>query len=184
MANLRKWIVGLTFIGALWVSGIVKAQGVEENEQIYLNQVGYLPWAKKNASLPGEKWNLFHVRRTDNGQSVFSGHLKKSGLWKSSGEDLVVADFSQFQIEGEYYLEIPGKVKSSSFHISSNCYSEVLKASAKAYYFWRCSFPIEEQFGGQWHRSAGHPDTVVYVHPSAATRKRPAGTAISSPGGW
>jgi endoglucanase len=44
--------------------------------------------------------------------------------------------------------------------------------------------PLEEKYAGKWHRPAGHPDTAVLVHPSAASVKRPAGTVISTPGGW
>jgi endoglucanase len=44
--------------------------------------------------------------------------------------------------------------------------------------------PLEEKYAGKWHRSAGHPDNVVYVHGSAATKERPEGAVISSPGGW
>ncbi len=44
--------------------------------------------------------------------------------------------------------------------------------------------PLEEKYAGKWHRSAGHPDTKVYVHPSAASDARPAGAVISTPGGW
>ncbi|MDQ6761970.1 MAG: glycoside hydrolase family 9 protein [Bacteroidota bacterium] len=44
--------------------------------------------------------------------------------------------------------------------------------------------PLEEKYAGKWHRAAGHPDTKVFIHPSAASKKRPAGTIISTPGGW
>ena len=44
--------------------------------------------------------------------------------------------------------------------------------------------PLQERYAGKWHRPAGHPDNAVLVHPSAATGARPAGTIISSPGGW
>jgi endoglucanase len=44
--------------------------------------------------------------------------------------------------------------------------------------------PIESEFGGKWAREAGHPDNEVVVLPSAATATRPAGTKISTPGGW
>ena len=33
-------------------------------------------------------------------------------------------------------------------------------------------------------RAAGHPDTAVYIHASAATTERPEGTIIASPLGW
>ena len=43
---------------------------------------------------------------------------------------------------------------------------------------------ITSEFGGKWARPEGHPDTAVIVHVSAATKQRPEGTKISSPGGW
>ena len=44
--------------------------------------------------------------------------------------------------------------------------------------------PIEEPFAEGYARPAGHPDTLVLVHPSAATDERPANTVIAAPGGW
>jgi len=43
---------------------------------------------------------------------------------------------------------------------------------------------ITADFGGKWTRPAGHPDTAVLVHSSAASALRPEGFKISSPGGW
>ena len=43
---------------------------------------------------------------------------------------------------------------------------------------------IEEPYAEGYARPAGHPDDHVLVHASAATEDRPAGTVISSPGGW
>jgi endoglucanase len=60
----------------------------------------------------------------------------------------------------------------------------VAAAALKGYYFQRASMPLESVYAGVWARAAGHPDRVVFVHPSAATTARPAGTVISSPGGW
>ena len=184
MARYYNWIVGLVFMGFLLVPGSLLAQEQGEDTQIYLNQVGYLPEARKIACIPGEKEVEFYVRRVDNDQTVFTGQLKKSGHWKSSGEDLLIADFSKLKSEGKFYLDIPGLASSSGFAISNQSYTEVLDASAKAFYYWRCSSPINEEFGGKWHRSAGHPDSSVYVHTSAASMERPAGTIISATGGW
>ena len=48
----------------------------------------------------------------------------------------------------------------------------------------RASLPIEKKYAGKWARPKGHPDEMVLIHSSAATRQRPEGTLISSPGGW
>jgi endoglucanase len=75
-------------------------------------------------------------------------------------------------------LEIPGPFKLVTVH------KNVAIAVLKGFYYLRSSIPLKEKYAGKWHRSAGHPDTVVLVHPSAASIKRPAGTIISTPGGW
>src|SRR5690606_23356989 len=48
----------------------------------------------------------------------------------------------------------------------------------------RASMELEEEYAGAWSRPAGHPDTQVEIHTSAAGKDRPAGTFIPSPGGW
>ena len=63
-------------------------------------------------------------------------------------------------------------------------YRDVATAAIKAYYYQRSGVAIEEQYAGVYARPAGHLDTHVQVHPSAATDSRPAGTVISSPYGW
>ena len=54
----------------------------------------------------------------------------------------------------------------------------------KGFYFQRVSTPLESKYAGPWARPAGHPDDKVEVHPSATSTQLPAGTIISSPGGW
>src|ERR1700712_3604614 len=43
---------------------------------------------------------------------------------------------------------------------------------------------LETTYAGNWNRAGGHPDTVVIIHPSAASPNRKAGSFISTPGGW
>ena len=79
---------------------------------------------------------------------------------------------------------VPELGHSYVFTISSNIHREAAIAGLKGFYYQRVSMPLEKQFAGKWHRSAGHPDTAVLIHPSAASAYRPAGTKIASPGGW
>lgn len=48
----------------------------------------------------------------------------------------------------------------------------------------RCSSPVLPEYGDQWSRNAGHADTEVVVHASAASAERPEGTVFSCPKGW
>src|SRR5205823_2120648 len=54
----------------------------------------------------------------------------------------------------------------------------------KGFYYQRTAIDLPVKYAGQWARPAGHPDTRVLIHPSAASADRPAGTVISSPKGW
>jgi endoglucanase len=70
------------------------------------------------------------------------------------------------------------------FTIGSNANHLVALAALKGFYYQRASMPLEKAFAGKWARAAGHDDKIVFIHPSAASNKRPAGTEIASPGGW
>lgn len=70
------------------------------------------------------------------------------------------------------------------FSIGDDVIKNTLNASLKAFYYQRASMALEEKFAGKWARGAGHPDNKVYVHPSAASKERPAGFVFASPGGW
>ena len=61
---------------------------------------------------------------------------------------------------------------------------DVAKAAIKGFYYQRVSTPLPAIYAGPWARPAGHPDTQVAVHASAATARRPAGTVLVCPGGW
>ncbi|MFM8488030.1 MAG: glycoside hydrolase family 9 protein, partial [Bacteroidota bacterium] len=83
-----------------------------------------------------------------------------------------------------FVLCTSGSGVSRPFVIGDSIHSTVALAVLKGFYFQRMSVSLPERYAGPWHRSAGHPDHIVYVHPSAASAERPAGTVISSPGGW
>ncbi|TKG96966.1 cellulase [Puteibacter caeruleilacunae] len=151
---------------------------------IQYNQVGYLPKGHKIALVEGNESVVFSIKRADNDQIVFTDQSGRSKYHESAGSNYVTLDFSKLQKEGRFYIDIPNVGKSDLFTISNSCYTKVLQASTKAYYYWRSSAPIDKQYGGQWHRMAGHADTMVYIHPSAITTQRPLGTTINSSGGW
>ena len=93
-----------------------------------------------------------------------------------------IIDFSALTAPGEYQI-VAGDAK-ADIVIADAPFAELSKAVIKAFYYQRMSMPIEEEYAGKWHRPAGHMDNEVYVHPSAATKERPAGTVISSAKGW
>lgn len=152
-------------------------------QEIKLNQVGFYPNAPKKAVVRDAGTDNFEIISVSGDTTTLSGELLSANEWPYSGETVRIADFSQLNTPGSYFVRING-VDSYDFNILPNVHEEVMKASAKAFYFNRASTALEEAHAGEYARAAGHPDDVVEVHSSAASEARPEGTIISSPKGW
>lgn len=152
-------------------------------DKIKVNQLGFLPNAPKVAVVANTGATTFSLINAQ-GNSVFSGNLSAPALWEPSQENVRKADFSSFTTPGTYRLRVAGLADSASFAISADVFDDLHDAAAKAYYFNRASTELTANFAGVWARPAGHPDTIVRVHSSAATATRPTGTVISAPKGW
>ncbi len=154
-------------------------QSLSISDQIRLNQVGYYPEATKEfivADLSAKKFELIDKDQ----KVVFSGDLQDKGTWQSSGEKVLMGDFSEFQNPGSYIIVLDGKTSSYNFEIKDNIYEPALNAAIKSYYFQRASMSIEEAYGGVYKREAGHPDDACIYHPSSGKSE---GTLKAS-GGW
>ena len=154
------------------------------NSEIKLNQIGFLPHASKIAVVPNVESGEFWLISASDKSELLRGPLSVPQDWKVSGETVKVADFSSFDRPGRYYLRVDGVKDSHVFSIVDGVYDDILNASIKSFYYNRSGAAIEERFGGKHARPAGHPDSLVYVHPSAASKARPSDTTLSSEKGW
>jgi endoglucanase len=150
---------------------------------IRLNQVGFYPYAQKNAVVLTTAADKFYVQ-TILRKTVFTGFLKRSVKPNFAGNTTMIADFSAYHTPGKYVLYVPGIGYSYQFDIKRSVHATVAAATIKAFYFMRASCPLKKRYAGKWARAEGHPDTGVFIHASAASEKRPEGTKISSPHGW
>lgn len=178
--SLNKNLICLTL--SLLFTNVMVAQS---SDAIKLNQVGFYPAGPKLAVVTGDiKTADFYVTSTNLRDTFYKGTLSDSRQSAYSKTTTRLADFSSVKKEGSFVVLVPGLGHSYVFKIEDDAYNDVAFATLKGFYFQRVSMPLQPKYAGKWHRSAGHPDDAVYVHPSAATSKRPAGTVISSPGGW
>lgn len=153
--------------------------------RIRLNQLGFYPAAPKTAIVTGDVSSAnFYITSTNLRDTVFTGTLSEEKHSAYSTIKTRAADFSSFKARGSFVLFVPGLGHSYVFQISDHANKEAAIATLKGFYYQRVSMPLEEAYAGKWHRSAGHPDNVVYIHPSAVSKERPEGTVIPSPGGW
>lgn len=152
---------------------------------IQLNQDGFYTHASKIAVVtsPVES-NMFYLLSVNKKDTLYKGMLSAPETSAYSSTTTRIADFSAFTAVGKYILFVQGTGYSYPFSIQNNVLHALSLTSLKNYYYQRISMPILPQYAGKWARPAGHPDTEVFIHPSAASEKRPANTVISSPGGW
>ena len=164
---------------------LVLASAQTEPPRLEYNQSGFLPSREKKAALIGHTpEGRFHVTRAMTGDTVLRGDC---GPLLSSGNSSLktrILDFSPLREPGEYRLHVPSLGLSGGFTVSPHAMEAEARAALKGFYFQRVSGELEQRHAGKWQRPAGHPDTAVLIHPSAASAARPAGTIIRSPGGW
>ncbi len=164
------------------VHTILKAQ---PSEQIKLNQLGFYPNAAKIAVVTGGiSASNFYVLSVNKNDTVYRGKLSNEKQSAYSSTKTKIADFSACQKKGMYIVYVPGVGNSYTFAIGDNVNHAAAVATLKGYYFIRSDMQLDAQYAGKWARAAGHPDTAVLIHPSAASAQRPEGTKISTPGGW
>lgn len=176
----------VSFVTALCAATAYAApvKKADEPASIHVNQLGFLPEASKIAVVPNVQSNEFLLMSADTHAEILRGPLSQPREWDMAAETVKIADFSAFNKPGRYYVQVKGAGQTHPFEIADGVYDPLLKGAAKAFYFNRASAPIEREYAGEFARAAGHPDTLIYMHPSAASKARPVGTVLSSPKGW
>jgi endoglucanase len=178
----KSWIIACIVLVVFSACSSQKKELSDASEQVLINQMGYETTSAKKALIKAnvDAFELIDVK----GNVVFKGKTGAEKFWNLSGNSVREADFSDFKQQGLFRICINGNACSSVFGIRENPYEGLADAALKSYYYARCGVPISEELGGQWSWSAGHPDTAVMVHASAADNNRPEGTLLSLPGGW
>lgn len=168
----------------LLVFSLISCADQKENgsvsDQIRINQIGFYPDSPKEFTVADDEAKTFKIIDVSTKAKVFEGNLENKGTWEASGESLLLGDFSEFKRSGKYFVSLDNGTVSYPFEIKDGLYQSALKAAIKSYYFQRASMPIEKEFGGIYHRKAGHMDDTCIYHESTGKKE---GT-LSSPGGW
>ena len=149
--------------------------------QIRLNQVGMFPNQEKTAVIEGAAKSVTIIDDAT-GKKAAKARVLRTATSPWSKKRRTVIDFSALTKPGTYTLRCGSET--AKFTIDKDALHDVTAATLKAFYLVRSGMPIERQYAGDFARPTGHPDTQVYIHPSAASLGRPAGSTISSPWGW
>lgn len=173
--TLRQWSI-LFLLAAPLTAGA-------SNDTIRINQLGFYPNQEKIAVTDDRNVKTFTIINENTGETVLSGTPSYSAASEWSDKLRTSLDFSSLTAPGTYRLTIDEKY-SVTFSIDRQALLPLSRAALKAFYYQRCSLPIEEKHAGKWHRPTAHPDNQVIIHASAASSGRPAGNLIPSSKGW
>lgn len=152
------------------------------SNSIRIDQCGYFPLSEKMAfvTVPATSFRIVN----SNGTTVKEGAVGAPVFWPEANDTIRQIDFTDLSTEGQYTIVVDDSLQSYTFAIGNDIFAPVAKQAIRAFYYNRTSVAIDSLHGGTWARPAGHPDTCVMVHSSAADKARPEGTILSSPGGW
>ncbi|RZK59537.1 MAG: cellulase, partial [Hymenobacter sp.] len=181
IAKVVRWALASS---GLLVGPLQPARAQPPPAAIHLNQVGFYPAAPKVAIVPGAAASPFYLLAPGSTKPVFTGELGAARYDSLARQTVRAADFSACRARGTFVVSVPGVGVSYSFQIAPRVHAAVARAVLKGFYYQRASTALPPAYAGAWSRPAGHPDTQVLVHPSAATAHRPAGTVLASPRGW
>ncbi len=171
---------GIVLILLLLLSGIqtgCEKQSTEEvaNEQIVIDQIGYLPEATKEAVfINGQEGEYFQVVDIEEKKVVYTGKLDKKGYSVADEQESCIGDFSMVTKPGHYKV-IGDKGESYAFSIGQDVYKEVFNAAMKFFYYQRCGTKLTEEYAGAWKHDACHTEKATIY----GTDKK-----IDVSGGW
>jgi len=180
--KFKRLIIALNSILLLTTCAVSAQQQL--SGQIYLNQLGFYPSGPKIAVVMADDAQEFELHDAATGRVVLTGKLSAKRTLATSNLTTKIADFSSFTHAGTYLITVAGKGSTAPFRIANDLHHPVAVSSLKAFYYQRASMPLEAVYAGKWARAAGHPDTTVLIHPSAAEGKRTAKSTINTTGGW
>lgn len=165
----------------LAVAAFLSGSCAVESENIRINQVGFYPSQEKTLTLeqdnPSETVSIYRA-----GRKVWEGEAVRTAESPWSGKERRVFDFSEISRPGTYTVKA-GSEK-TEFTVSENAFDALAEAALTGFYHQRSGMDLDPAVAGKWARKGGHPDTLVFIHASAASEGRPEGTVISSPKGW
>ncbi len=166
---------------------------------LFLNQLGFLPNAKKEAVLTRpavafavKKWDEallaeVSLEKAQAKETAFAGEIRGFGPDEDSGDDVYVADFSAFSVPGCYVL-LAGEEVSHPFVIGKEVYDKPLFDVMKAYYFLRCGTALTAPYAGAFVHDICHTGTAFVWEEcfDEEGNKRPEGpkTKLELQGGW
>jgi endoglucanase len=125
--------------------------------RVRVNQVGYLPFGPKEATVVTEATDALDWELRDAGGAVVqTGSTVPAGLDESSGQTVHTVDFSDVTATGSGFTLTADGETSYPFSIADGIYDQLRLDSIEFYYPQRSGIEIEDALAPGYARPAGH----------------------------
>jgi len=152
-------ILRLLLLGAGAVSASVSADDAPAiTAAIKLDQAGYLLQAPKLAMVVAEnRQRIFYLRRESDSEYVYANWLSDAQPDANSGDDVQIADFSDFAESGRFFVDIPEVGRSYAFQLGAETFRRPYYLAMRSFYGQRCGIAVDlgPEFPG-YHYAACH----------------------------
>ncbi len=144
-------------------SNVIRTEVVDMSKNINLNQVGYLPHARKTAVIRSEGIDKTFTIKDASGKEVYTGELTGPVDAPYAEEKVYQADFSDFETPGTYTVVVSNGDDSYPFSIADDVYDDLLKDSFLMLTRQRCGMEIPAQLAGDFAHPVCH-DTEALIY--------------------
>ncbi|MBO4903217.1 MAG: glycoside hydrolase family 9 protein [Lachnospiraceae bacterium] len=144
-------------------SHVIKSEVVDLSKNVNLDQVGFLPDARKTAVIRSEGIDGTFTVKDTSGKEVYSGKLTGPVDAVNADEKVYRADFSDFKTPGEYTVCVSNGDESYPFKIGEDVYDDLLKDTFLMLYRQRCGMETEEKIAGEFAHPVCHDsEALIY----------------------
>lgn len=141
------------------------AEVVKEDNSVdcNLNQVGYMPDARKTVVIRSEEPIKGFTVVDDSNKEVYKGTLSNAIDSVNAGDTVYIGDFSDFNKPGTYKVISENGKESYPFAIGDNIYQDLLKDSFRMLYLQRCGMELDSTLAGDFaHPICHNTEAVIY----------------------
>ncbi len=144
-------------------TNVIYTEIVDMSKNVNVNQVGFLPKARKTAVVRSEGIDNKFDLVDDKGSVVYSGTLTGPVSAEYAEESVMQADFSDFTTPGTYKIVVSNGDDSYPFVIGDGVYDSLLEDAILMLSRQRCGMEIDASLAGDFaHPTCHMEDAVIY----------------------
>lgn len=155
--EMEKHVIELDNVSLMLLdsSGMQEVEVVDYSMPVNVNQVGFLPDARKTAVVREPEDSMsYDIIDVNSGDKVYSGQVSETVDAKEAREKVASIDFSDYREAGTYKIVLSNGGESHPFTIGEDVYDELLLKSFLFLYTQRCGMEITEELAGEF----AHPE--------------------------